>query len=37
MKLLTEEEINKLSFDELCMYLAILENAKEILEEGDDE
>lgn len=36
MKLLTDEEISKLSFDELCMYLSILENAKEILERGEE-
>ena len=36
MKLLTEEEISKLNFNELCMYLEILEKSKDILEGSDE-
>lgn len=32
MKLLTDEEIKKLSFHELCLYLNMLDNAESILE-----
>ena len=37
MKLLTDEELQKLSFHELCVYLNMLEIAeKELSEEGDN-
>lgn len=32
MRLLTDEEIKKLSFHELCLYLNMLDNAESILE-----
>lgn len=35
MKLLSEEEIKKLTFHELCLYLDTLNQAEEILE-GDE-
>ena len=35
MKLLTEEELKKLSFHELCIYLNNLEIAEKILEGSD--
>ena len=36
MKLLTDDEIKKLSFHELCMYLDMLEMAEKLLE-GEEE
>lgn len=36
MKLLTDEEIKKLSFHELCIYLNMLDNAESILEGSED-
>lgn len=36
MKLLTDEEVRKLSFHELCAYLDMLEMAEKILEESDE-
>ncbi len=35
MSVLTEEEINKLNFSELCLYLRLLDSMEEVLE-GDD-
>lgn len=35
MKVLTPEEIDKLSFHELCAYIEILEVAENILKEGE--
>lgn len=35
MKILTSEEIAKLSFHELCAYLKTLEVAENILKEGE--
>lgn len=32
MRILTDEEIKKLSFHELCLYLNMLDNAEKILE-----
>lgn len=36
MKVLTPEEISKLSFHELCAYLKTLEIAENILKEGEE-
>lgn len=32
MRILTDEEIKKLNFNELCMYYAMLDMAKKVLE-----
>lgn len=36
MKLLTDEEIDKLNFHELCAYYSMLEEAEKILEGSDE-
>lgn len=36
MKLLSDEELQKLSFHELCLYLEMLDKAEKILEEGEE-
>lgn len=36
MKLLSDEELQKLNFHELCLYLKMLDDAEKILEEGDE-
>lgn len=35
MRILTDEEIKKLNFNELCMYYAMLDMAKKVLERGE--
>lgn len=36
MKLLSDEEIQKLDFHELCLYLNMLDNAERILEGSEE-
>lgn len=35
MRILTDEEIKKLNFNELCMYYAMLDMAKKVLGRGE--
>ena len=34
-KLLTKEEVEKLNFNELCLYLGLLDEMEKIMEEGE--